>query len=328
MRYLLEGRGLTKEFPAGRNKTVHAVSDVSIGLKEGETLGLVGESGCGKSTLGRMMIRAIRPTSGQVFLRGREITAMSDKEFSLVRREFQMIFQDPYASLDPRRTVRDLIAEPLETHHVCNGREETTSRVLKLMEAVGVPGEFLYRYPHQFSGGQRQRIGIARAIAQSPSVIVCDEPVSALDVSVQNQILNLLKELQRTHGLTYLFISHDLSVVRHISDRVCVMFLGKVCEIGSTGEIWSRPGHPYTSFLLNAVPGTDPRDRNDGAMLLSGELPSPIDPPSGCRFHTRCPFAKEICSVQEPPLCECCGRLVACHDPFAAEQKNGSENHI
>ncbi|MBR6707616.1 MAG: ATP-binding cassette domain-containing protein [Clostridia bacterium] len=314
--FLLEGKDLTKEFPAGRNKTVHAVSNVTLGLKEGETLGLVGESGCGKSTLGRMMIGALKPTSGQVLFRGQMLTGMSDREFAAVRRCFQMIFQDPYASLNPRMTVRDLIAEPLVTHHICSGKKETTEKVLELMDAVGVPGDFLYRYPHQFSGGQRQRIGIARAIAQSPEVIVCDEPVSALDVSVQNQILNLLSELRRTRRLTYLFISHDLSVVRHISDRVCVMFLGKVCESGPTGEIWSSPAHPYTSFLLRAVPKADPKARTDASSLLTGEIPSPIDPPAGCRFHTRCPYAGKICAEEEPPLQTQDERTVACHFPL------------
>ena len=319
--YLLEGKDLTKEFPAGKNKTVHAVSKVSLGLVEGETLGLVGESGCGKSTLGRMMIRDLKPTSGEVFFRSRPLTAMSGKEFAAVRRSFQMIFQDPYASLDPRMTVRDLIAEPLETHHICSGKKEITERVLELMDAVGVPGDFLYRYPHQFSGGQRQRIGIARAVAQDPEVIVCDEPVSALDVSVQNQILNLLSDLKRKRTLTYLFISHDLSVVRHISDRVCVMFLGKICESGPTGEVWAAPAHPYTSFLLRAVPKADPKERTDASLLLTGEIPSPIDPPTGCRFHTRCPFAVKQCAEEEPPLRTRGERTVACHFPL---DRNGT----
>ena len=318
--FLLEGVDLTKEFPAGRDKIVHAVTNVSLGLKEGETLGLVGESGCGKSTLGRIMIRALKPTSGEVLYRGRSMTAMSDKEFDRMRRCFQMIFQDPYASLNPRMTVRDLIAEPLETHRICSGKKETTERVLELMDAVGVPEDFLYRYPHQFSGGQRQRIGIARAIAQSPEVIVCDEPVSALDVSVQNQILNLLSDLKKKRGLTYLFISHDLSVVRHISERVCVMFLGKICESGPTAEVWSSPAHPYTSFLLKAVPKPDPGEKTDASSLLTGEIPSPISPPPGCRFHTRCPFAGKLCSEEEPPVRSLGDRTVACHFPLNMEK--------
>ena len=220
---LLEARNLTKEFPAGRKKKVHAVSDVSLQVFHGETLGLVGESGCGKSTLGRLLIRLLTPDSGSLLVRGEDVTHLSEKDFRKYRKKLQLIFQDPYASLDPRLPVRDLIAEPLRTNHTCRTREELTQRVLALMEDVGVPGEYLYRYPHQFSGGQRQRIGIARALAADPELIVCDEPVSALDVPVQNQILNLLKKLQKSRGLTYLFISHDLSVVRHISDRVCII---------------------------------------------------------------------------------------------------------
>ena len=310
---LLEARNLTKEFPAGRKKAVHAVSDVSLQLYKGETLAIVGESGCGKSTLGRLLIRLLTPTSGEVLVRGESITRLSEKDFRKYKREFQLIFQDPHASLDPRMTVRDIIAEPLNTYKICSSREETTQKVLELMEAVGVPTEFLYRYPHQFSGGQRQRIGIARAIAADPSLIICDEPVSALDVSVQNQILNLLKDLQKKRGMAYLFISHDLSVVRHISDRVCVMFLGKICEMGPTEEIYSKPRHPYTRFLLNAVPLPDPRRRNDDVKLLTGEPPSPVDPPSGCRFRTRCPYATDICAEKEPVLETRDNRSTACH---------------
>ena len=314
---LLEGKNLTKEFPAGHGKKIHAVSDVSIRIYEGETLGLVGESGCGKSTLGRVLIRLLSPSSGELFVRGEAVNGLSDKDFMKYRRQLQLIFQDPYASLNPRMNVRDIIAEPLRTYHTCSSKKETTQRVLELMQAVGVPGEFLYRYPHQFSGGQRQRIGIARALAADPALIVCDEPVSALDVSVQNLILNLLRELQRSRGMAYLFISHDLSVVRHISDRVCVMFLGKLCETGPTGEVYEKPRHPYTRFLLEAVPDPDPSARNEHAELLRGEIPSPVDPPAGCRFHTRCPYATETCRTQEPPLRGCGeGREVACHYPL------------
>ena len=245
------------------------------------------------------------------------MNSLSDKDFMKYRRQLQLIFQDPYASLNPRMTVRDIIAEPLRTCHTCPDKKATTQRVLELMQAVGVPGEFLYRYPHQFSGGQRQRIGIARALAADPSLIVCDEPVSALDVSVQNQILNLLSDLQRSRGLAYLFISHDLSVVRHISDRVCVMFLGRLCETGPTEEVYKSPRHPYTRFLLDAVPDPDPAARNEHVQLLKGEIPSPMDPPPGCRFHTRCPYATETCRTQAPPLHECGeGREVACHYPL------------
>ncbi len=310
---LLEAVGLTKEFPLKNKKRVHAVSDVSLQIFKGETLALVGESGCGKSTLGRTLIRLLQPTAGKIYFNGTEISALSEKNFSPYRRRMQLIFQDPYASLDPRMTVRDIVAEPLKTYHICKTAEETTALVIELLRAVGIPEEFLYRYPHQFSGGQRQRIGIARAIALDPSLIVCDEPVSALDVSVQNQILNLLKKLQRKRSLTYLFISHDLSVVRFIADRVCVMFLGRMCEVGNTNEVYASPIHPYTRFLINAIPKADPNARTENRMLLSGELPSPIDPPAGCRFHTRCPYAKDCCRTEIPELREINGRFVACH---------------
>ena len=234
-----------------------------------------------------------------------------------LRPKIQLVFQDPYASLDPRMTVRDIIAEPHQTHKVCPTKEETTKRVLELMQAVGVPGEFLYRYPHQFSGGQRQRIGIARAIALEPKLIICDEPVSALDVSVQGQVLNLLKDLQEKNHLTYLFISHDLSVVRFVADRVAVMFLGKIVELGDTRTIYGAPAHPYTRFLLEAIPKADPTRRGEEKRILQGELPSPIDPPKGCRFHTRCPYATERCGTEEPALRNIGGRLVACHEAEA-----------
>ena len=313
---LLEARDLTKEFPAAGKKSVHAVSGVSFQIHEGETLGLVGESGCGKSTLGRLLIRALMPTAGEVLYRGQNITAMKDRAFKPLGKEMQLVFQDPYASLDPRMTVRDLIAEPIETWKLCKGKEETTARVRELLRAVGMPEEFLYRYPHQFSGGQRQRIGIARAIAADPSFIVCDEPVSALDVSVQNQILNLLKELKASRALTFLFISHDLSVVRYLADRVCVMFLGKLCELGPTDEVYRHPRHPYTRFLLDAIPVPDPSQSGKEIRLLKGEPPSPADPPSGCRFRTRCPYASEQCAREEPELKDLNGVLTACHHPL------------
>jgi len=310
---LVEARELAKEFPAAGKKTVHAVSGISLQIQEGETLGLAGESGCGKSTLGRLLIRTLEPTSGQVLFRGQMISGMKDKEFRQYRRDMQLVFQDPYASLNPRMTVRDLVAEPIETWHLCDSRGKVTERVLELLRAVGVPEEFLYRYPHQFSGGQRQRIGIARAIAADPAFIVCDEPVSALDVSVQNQILNLLKKLKTSRKLTYLFISHDLSVVRYLADRVCIMFLGKVCEIGPTEEVYQHPRHPYTRFLLDAVPEPDPTLRGKELRLLKGEPPSPADPPSGCRFRTRCPYAAERCAAEEPALRKVGNTEVACH---------------
>ena len=315
---LLETRNLTREFPFRKKDTVHAVTDVSLQIRAGETLALVGESGCGKSTLGRMMIRMLRPTSGEVFFRGTEITSLNAGTFRPLRRQMQMIFQDPYASLDPRMSVRSIIAEPLRTWKLCENRQAETERVQELMAAVGVPAEMINRYPHQLSGGQRQRVGIARAIAADPALIVCDEPVSALDVSVQNQILNLLRRLQKERNLTYLFISHDLSVVRHISDRVAVMFLGKVCETGETETVCGDPRHPYTRFLLDAAPVPDPHRRRSGERLLQGEMPSPVNVPSGCRFHTRCPFATEECAKTDPPMRMIGGRGVACHHPEKA----------
>ncbi len=311
-RVLLEGRNLCKEYPAGGRKKVHAVSDVSLRIYEGETLAVVGESGCGKSTLGRLLIRLTEPTSGELLINDTPVSDMSEKEYKKYRQQFQMIFQDPYASLNPRMKVRDLIAEPVVSHRLCISKEETTQRVLELMGKTGIPAEFLYRYPHQFSGGQRQRIGIARAIASEPSLIICDEPVSALDVSVQNQILNLMRELQSSMGIAFLFISHDLSVVRHISHRVAVMFLGKLCEVGDTESIFRNPMHPYTKLLLNAVPLPDPSRAGDEAELLSGELPSPVNLPSGCRFHTRCPCATDECAAREPVMQIIDGREVAC----------------
>jgi len=310
---LIKVQNLSVEFPLSSKKKVHAVSNVSLDVKEHEVLALVGESGCGKSTLGKAMIQLIKPTGGEVSFKDTVITNMPAKAFRDYRRQMQIVFQDPYASLDPRMSVRDIIAEPLETYNVCASPKETTERVVELLEAVGLSADHLYRYAHQFSGGQRQRIGIARAIALNPSFIVCDEPVSALDVSVQNQILNLLKDLQERFGLTYLFISHDLSVVRFIANRVCVMFLGKLCELGDTETIYTKPLHPYTRFLLDAIPKADPHQRRKERMLLSGELPSPVDPPAGCRFHTRCPYATEKCRTQEPEMRPVEGRMVACH---------------
>ena len=297
----------------GGNQIVHAVSDVSFHIDEGETLAMVGESGCGKSTIGRLMLRLAEPTSGTVRLEGRDLGALDKTQMREARGAMQIIFQDPYASLNPRMNVYRIISEPLIAHKIYNTRAETEDRVRELMSLVGLRPEQVNRYPHQFSGGQRQRIGIARALALNPKLIVCDEPVSALDVSIQAQILNLLRDLQRGLGLAYLFISHDLSVVRYISDRVCVMFLGKVCEIAKTEEIFERPMHPYTRFLLEALPKPDPHARKDKKALLAGEMPSPVNPPPGCRFHTRCPKAGEICRHEEPRPMENDGRTVACH---------------
>lgn len=316
---LLEARGLVKEFPIGGTKknplVVHAVSGVDLEIYEGETLALVGESGCGKSTLGRVLIRLLEPTSGEVYFEGEDIAGMDRASFAAKRRQMQIIFQDPYASLNPRMSVREIIAEPLVTYGL-KDKKELEKRVRELMGEVGIPEEFYNRYPHQFSGGQRQRIGIARAIALNPKLVICDEPVSALDVSIQSQVLNLLKDLQEEYKLTYLFISHDLSVVKFIADRVCVMFLGCICEIGGTEELYAHPLHPYTKFLLNAIPKADPRLRSGEKELLSGEIPSPVNPPSGCRFHTRCPYAEDICGREAPECRVVGGRKVFCHFPL------------
>ena len=317
---LVEIRGLTKEFAAGsstwsrRKNVVHAVSGVNLDIYEGETLALVGESGCGKSTLGRLILNLIEPTAGTVTFDGKVMQELKQEEMRQLRKEMQLIFQDPYASLNPRWSIRDIVAEPLETHKVYKTAAETTERVKELVKKCGIRPEFINRYPHQFSGGQRQRVGIARALALNPRLIVCDEPVSALDVSIQAQVLNLLADLQTEFKLTYLFISHDLSVVRYLSDRVCVMFLGKICEIGNTKDVYEDPKHPYTRFLLEAVPKPDPTIRKEDKNMLIGEIPSPVNPPSSCRFHTRCPYASKRCSQEEPLMREVApGRMAACH---------------
>lgn len=319
---LLRAEHLYKTYETGKKgREVHAVSDVSLEIHKGETLALVGESGCGKSTLGRILIHMLPATAGSVIYKDMDIAAMSDKQFKPYRSKMQMIFQDPYASLDPRMTVRDIIAEPLETYKLCGSREKTTEAVLRLMEAVGIPGEFLNRYPHQFSGGQRQRIGIARAIALRPELIICDEPVSALDVSVQSQVLNLLKDIQKDYDLTYLFIGHDLSVVNFMADRVCVMFLGCICEVADKDELYAKPLHPYSEFLLDAIPIADPHRRDRKRKVISGEIPSPMDLPRGCCFCTRCPYATEECRSIRPELRDIGGRKVACHHPLEGENR-------
>ena len=317
---LVEIRGLTKEFAAGsstwsrRKNVVHAVSGVDLDIYEGETLALVGESGCGKSTLGRLILNLIEPTADTVTFDGKVMQELKQEEMRQLRKEMQLIFQDPYASLNPRWSIRDIVAEPLETHKIYKTAAETTERVKELVKKCGIRPEFINRYPHQFSGGQRQRVGIARALALNPRLIVCDEPVSALDVSIQAQVLNLLADLKTEFKLTYLFISHDLSVVRYLSDRVCVMFLGKICEIGNTKDVYEDPKHPYTRFLLEAVPKPDPTIRKEDKNMLIGEIPSPVNPPSGCRFHTRCPYASKRCSQEEPLMREVApGRMAACH---------------
>lgn len=312
---LLEAKGLTKEFTLKNRKKVHAVSDVSLEIFKGETLALVGESGCGKSTLGRTLIRLIKATSGEIAFGGTDITSLSENDFGPYRRRMQLIFQDPYASLDPRMTVRDIVAEPLKTHKLCRTREEMTERVLSLLRDVGIPEEFLFRYPHQFSGGQRQRIGIARAIALDPALIVCDEPVSALDVSIQAQVVNMFEDLQKELGLTYLFIAHDLSVVRHISNRIGVMYLGKLVELADSFELIAHSVHPYTRSLISAIPEADPKTARAAKRIpLEGDVPSPLNPPSGCRFRTRCPYADEQCANECPQLKEVSpGHFAACH---------------
>ena len=312
--YLVEVQDLKQYFPVKtgfmKNTYLKAVDGVSFAIRPGETLGLVGESGCGKTTVGRTLLRLYEPTGGKVLFNGEEVT---NKNITVLRKEMQMVFQDPYSSLDPRMTVEDIIGEPLDVHKLYTSKAERRDKILHLMELVGLNAEHATRYAHEFSGGQRQRIGIARALAVDPKFIVCDEPVSALDVSVQSQVLNLLKDIQAQYGLTYLFISHDLSVVRFISNRVCVMFLGKICEIGNSSLIYEKPLHPYTKFLMNAIPIADPHLRGEEKTLLEGEIPSPINPPKGCRFHTRCPYATEKCRTEEPALREVEGRRVACH---------------
>lgn len=311
---LLKASKVSKVFPTKKKgHVVHAVTDVDLTIYKGETLALVGESGCGKSTLGRTLIKLLEASSGSVEFRGTDITKLNDKEFKELRPKMQMVFQDPYASLDPRMTVKKIIAEPLETYKVCKNKEEMEQRIRDLLKEVGVPVEFINRYPHQFSGGQRQRIGIARALALKPELIICDEAVSALDVSVQSQVLNLLKDLQQEFGLTYLFIGHDLSVINFIADRVCVMFLGSVCEIADKEDLYSKPLHPYTSFLMDAIPQADPHLRDSKRKMITGEIPSPVNLPSGCYFHSRCPYATEECKTVKPELRDFGGRLCACH---------------
>ncbi|HEX8747289.1 MAG TPA: dipeptide ABC transporter ATP-binding protein [Pyrinomonadaceae bacterium] len=309
---LVRVRALVKHFPVeGSDDVVRAVDGVTFEILQGETLGLVGESGCGKSTVGRCLLRLIEPTSGEVKFEGRDVIATSGSELRALRREMQIIFQDPYASLNPRVRVRDIIAEPLVIHGIGKG-EERRARVADLLRRVGLDPDYMNRYPHEFSGGQRQRIGIARALALNPKLIVADEPVSALDVSVQAQVVNLLQDLQNELGLTYLFISHGLAVVEHISTRVAVMYLGRIVEIASAAELYSEPLHPYTKALLSAIPIPDPRRKRE-RIVLEGDVPTPINPPSGCRFRTRCPAAIPECARIDPDLREVsAGHTVAC----------------
>lgn len=316
---LLEVKNLKVHFPVNHglfsrdNGTVKAVDDVSFDLQPAETLGLVGESGCGKTTLGRAIAKLVQPTSGSIWLEGEDIAALNGAQLRSRRRKLQMIFQDPYNSLDPRMTVAEIIGEALDIHRLANSPAQRQQRIHDLLQSVGLERSHAARYPHEFSGGQRQRIGIARALAVEPKLIVCDEPVSALDVSVQAQIVNLLQDLQRQRGVAYLFVAHDLAVVEHISHRVMVMYLGKIVELGDARAVVQSPRHPYTQALLSAVPEIDPASQRP-RIILSGEMPSPIDPPSGCPFHPRCPIAVERCKLEVPPLRQITpAHTAACH---------------
>ena len=330
---LLKVEHLHKEFPTGSGfmggkfskKVVSAVNDLSFEIRAGETFGLVGESGCGKSTTGRAIMHLDPPTSGKVYFEGRDISKMTKKELTAMRREMQFIFQDPYASLNPRMTIGEIISEPMVIHGI-GTPEERIERVRELLDVVGLNPEHINRYPHEFSGGQRQRVGIARSFILRPKLIICDEPVSALDVSIQAQVLNLLKDLQKQYGTAYLFIAHDLSVVQHISDRVAVMYLGKMVELSDWKSLYAEPNHPYTQALLSAVPIPDPDvQQNRKRIILAGDPPSPIDPPSGCRFHTRCPIAQAKCSEEAPEFREIGeGHFCACHyaAPFPIKESH------
>jgi oligopeptide/dipeptide ABC transporter ATP-binding protein len=327
----MQVRDLVKHFPITRGivfqrkiGAVRAVDGVSLEVHRGETLGIVGETGCGKSTTARLMMRLLDPTAGEVRFDGQDITRLKGASLKAVRREMQMIFQDPYSSLNPRKTIGSIIAEPFAIHGLEQGRGERKRAVQALMETVGLNPEHYNRYPHEFSGGQRQRIGVARALALGPKLLIADEPVSALDSSIQAQVLNLLREMQRQFGLTVVFIAHDLSVVRHMCDRVAVMYLGKIVEIGPGEELYGFPRHPYTGALLSAVPVADPSAARGQRRLLGGETPSSADPPSGCSFHTRCPKAQGRCSVEEPALEDKgTGTRAACHFPLIREELAG-----
>ncbi|GGA91185.1 ABC transporter ATP-binding protein [Ornithinibacillus halotolerans] len=317
---LIEIKDLKKYFSVSRSffkssgQEVKAIDGISFNIREGETIGVVGESGCGKSTLGRNIIRLQKPTSGNIVFDGQDITNLSDGKLKSFRRQMQIVFQDPYASLNPKLKIGEIVGEPLRVNKAGSSAERK-DKVESLLERVGLETHYYSKYPHEFSGGQRQRIGIARALTINPKFVVCDEPVSALDVSVQSQVVNLLQDLQEEYQLTYMFISHDLSVVRHISDRVAVMYLGKIVELGDTKDIYENPAHPYTRALLSAIPVPNPREqRQRERIILKGDLPSPINPPKGCRFSTRCPLATDLCREVEPELeSKVNKQLVACH---------------
>ena len=316
---LLELKNVKKYFPvkAGvfRRTVDHvkAVDDVSFHIFKGETLGLVGESGCGKSTTGRTILRLLEATAGEIYFEGKNLLDLDKKELRDIRKDMQIIFQDPYASLNPRMTVADIVGEPLDIHNLVDNKKEKNERVLEILQTVGLDEDHMKRYPHEFSGGQRQRIGVARALAVDPKLIIADEPVSALDVSIQAQVINMMQELQDDFDLTYLFIAHDLSVVKHISDRIAVMYLGKIVEIAEKNELFENTLHPYTQSLLSAIPIADPTYDKE-RIILEGDVPSPVDPPSGCRFHPRCPKAMDVCSEKEPEFKEYKdGHFSACH---------------
>lgn len=313
--YILEVRDLTKHFKAGGKQIVHAVDGVSFSLEKGKTLGIVGESGCGKSSCARTIIRMYDPTAGQIILDGDDITNLHQKQLKPYRRKMQMIFQDPYASLNARMTVRDIIAEPLIAHGVVSSKEQASDIVYPMLERVGLTKEHANRYAHEFSGGQRQRVGIARALVLEPQLVICDEPISALDVSIQAQVINLLKDFQEEKKVSYLFIAHDLSMVRYVSDDVGVMYLGQMVELCEADEIYAHPLHPYTKGLLGSIPIANPRlARQKEKSSIEGDIPSPIHPPAGCRFHTRCPYAKPECAQEKPQMKDVGGgHMVACH---------------
>lgn len=311
---LADVKNLKKYFPTSeKGKVVKAVDDISFQIFKGETLGVVGESGCGKSTTGRLVLRLLEPTSGTVTFKGQDMSSLKKKDLRAMRKQMQIVFQDPYASLDPRKTVFQILAEPYQIHHPEMSREEIYSQVTRLIDCVGLRPEHIYRYPHEFSGGQRQRVGIARAIALNPEFVVCDEPVSALDVSIQAQVINLMQDIKKEFNLTYMFISHDLRIIKHFCDRVMVMYLGNIVELGTREAIYEKRRHPYTKALLSAIPDVRKEEGHE-RILLTGDIPSPVNPPSGCPFHPRCSSCMEICRKEKPVLRTLAdGTQVACH---------------